>query len=121
MNTKHTPLPWVFAYGAIYRDLPNLQAENSGIRIAQMDRNEPHTTPVERDANAAYIVKAVNAHDELVGALEHFEEYASQVLRDHIRDLGETERNKAYHDAIRKDIEQARSALALAKQTTNRS
>ncbi len=71
MNTKHTPLPWVFAYGAIYRDLPNLQAENSGIRIAQMDRNEPHTMPVERDANAAYIVKAVNAHDELVGALEN--------------------------------------------------
>jgi hypothetical protein len=56
MNTKHTPGNWVFAYGAVYRE-DTLHDEGS-IRIALMDRNEAHTTPCERDANARLIAAA---------------------------------------------------------------
>ena len=61
----HTPGPWVVAYGSVYRDLPGI-CENGGIRIAQMDRSEPHTAPTERDANARLIAAA----PELLAALE---------------------------------------------------
>ena len=67
-TTKHTPIPWVFAYGSIYRaDTLN---DESSIRIALMDRNEAHTTPTERDANAELIARAVNSHDELLEACQ---------------------------------------------------
>lgn len=56
MNTKHTPGSWVFAYGSVYRE--DTLHDESSIRIALMDRNEPHTTPCERDANARLIAAA---------------------------------------------------------------
>ncbi len=66
MNTKHTPLPWVFAYGSIYTG--DFTPEKGATRIAGMDRDEPRTTPTERDANAQFIVKAVNCHEDLLMA-----------------------------------------------------
>lgn len=52
----HTPGPWVFAYGSVYRE--DTLHDESSIRIALMDRNEPHTMPTERDANARLIAAA---------------------------------------------------------------
>lgn len=58
MKTKHTPGPWVVAYGQVYRAEPSPTCENAGICIAKPDRNEPHTSPCERDANARLIAAA---------------------------------------------------------------
>lgn len=60
----HTPGPWVFAYGSVYRE--DTLHDESSIRIALMDRNEPHTMPTERDANARLIAAA----PELLEALK---------------------------------------------------
>ena len=42
---------------------------------------------------------------------EAVKEYGSQVLATHIRDLGETPRNKRYQDAIREDIAKAQAII----------
>lgn len=62
METKHTPTPWqidVKGEGAITGKDGQLIG-----RLNNTERNE------ERDANAAFIVRCVNAHDELVEALQ---------------------------------------------------
>lgn len=66
-NTPFTPGPWVFAYGAVYR--ADTLHDESSIRIALMDRNEPHTTPVERDANARLIAAAPELYSACQAAL----------------------------------------------------
>jgi dimeric dUTPase (all-alpha-NTP-PPase superfamily) len=49
---SHTPGPWMVAYGSVYT------ANTKEVRIANMDRSEPSTSPVERDANAQLIAAA---------------------------------------------------------------
>jgi len=67
METKHTPTPWKSNSMEIFTD-----AGKSSKRIAfatgkaQGDDNEL----AELKATAAFIVRACNAHDELVAALE---------------------------------------------------
>lgn len=56
-TVKHTPGPWIFAYGSVYRGDETINDENAP-RIALMDRNEPTTQPTERDANARLIAAA---------------------------------------------------------------
>ena len=67
MKTEHTPGDLVFAYGSLYR--ADTLHDESSIRIALMDRNEQHTTPCERDANAERLARCWNTHDALVEAL----------------------------------------------------
>lgn len=56
----HTPGPWVFAYGSVYKgNLSELELDDeNALRVAFMDRNEPKTQPCERDANARLIAAA---------------------------------------------------------------
>ncbi len=66
-----TPRPWLVVSGAIFQDT---LGDTRGARpIATMVRNEyadrAGIPPVERDANARLIVRAVNNYDELVTAL----------------------------------------------------
>ncbi len=56
MTVKHTPGPWVFAYGSVYVE-HGLNDETSN-RIALMDRNNLQTEPTERDSNARLIAAA---------------------------------------------------------------
>ncbi len=59
MNTKHTPTPW--------KQSPDFMIEGkNGDYVCRMDASEGR----QHHANAAFIVKAVNAHNELVGRLE---------------------------------------------------
>ena len=57
MTGKHTPTPWVIFKAGI--------GEENGDGIASLWREGD-----EREANAALIVRAVNAHEALVEALE---------------------------------------------------
>jgi hypothetical protein len=60
-ETKWTPGPLVYAYGAIYHGTLEGVRNETSVRIAMMDRQEPHTLPTERDANAARLVACWNA------------------------------------------------------------
>ena len=100
-KTQHTPGDLVFAYGSIYRS--DTLRDESSIRIALLDRNEPHTTPTERDANGAEMVRRWNCHEELVEALQNT--LGAWARGDEPGDFGQ-------HPAI----QLARSALAKGEQ-----
>ncbi len=97
-EAKHTPTPWRVeglagpypceVYGTTFRGARQLIARCSGAKV--------------RDGNAAFIVKAVNAHDDLVEALRNSQQA--------IRELRENGAPHAYWD----DIEKANlAALSL--------
>lgn len=64
-ETKHTPLPWVldhrFAGGVLIH--PDDNEFLTVAKVLGFDNDEAK-------ANAAFIVRAVNAHDDLIAALE---------------------------------------------------
>ncbi len=63
----HTQCRLIFEYGSIYKLEEEMPVnDESAIRIATMDRDEPKTTPCERDANAARLVHCWNQHDDLL-------------------------------------------------------
>lgn len=83
MNTtpsqKHTPGPWTYFVGnadgrGLIRIEVDRSADGAGTHIASMQRG------TQSEANAAFIVRACNAHDGLVAALETAKEYIRQDM-----------------------------------------
>lgn len=72
---QHTSTPWEVSTGTIYKAEPTDAGGYPITALAHADRDEPNTTPVERDENMAFIVRACNAHDELVAVLTLAEKY----------------------------------------------
>jgi hypothetical protein len=80
-NTKHTPLPWI-AVGS-YWIIPATHQERAiggstnakdhvekfAHVIATVEQDEKRFTHEQVEANAAFIVRAVNSHEQLVTAL----------------------------------------------------
>ena len=65
---KHTPTPWHVVAGTLIKDelMPFDRDERDTALIATAD-GDP--TDVRAAANAAFIVRAVNSHEQLVAAL----------------------------------------------------
>ena len=93
--TDHTPGPWIVENGTVYK--------RSGVRvtvpIARMDREAGNgTRPVERDCNARLIASApelLKALIEIYKWAERAEDERQQsgpILRDYLRQSGETAR-----------------------------
>ncbi len=61
MTQKHTPTPWEVSY---------YDYDNNG-PIYCIENVTRSTTPEEHKANAEFIVRACNAHDDLVEALKY--------------------------------------------------
>jgi hypothetical protein len=104
MNTSHTPTPWQVNHGD-----PLQVCDASDIRgcapIAVMDTTGGR---VEAKHNAAFIVRACNAHDDLMGA--------AAALGDLLHALSVSE-DKSRDAAMRKNLligarQRARAALA---------
>lgn len=72
-NAKHTPTPWNTAgrWAVQTRFGMHFDLYKSEYTIEQLD---------EVEANAAFIVRACNAHEELVKALERMEKNASALV-----------------------------------------
>ncbi len=96
MTGKHTKAPWVIFKAGI--------GEENGDGIASLWREGE-----EREANAALIVRAVNAHEALVRALEEIAEGAGPFSRDPLTHA---------ENCIDDMKERARAALALARGET---
>ncbi len=109
-EAKHTPGPWVYTYGAVYQgDNAETVEEKTG-RLLLADRDNPHTSPTERDANCRLAASApdlLRQRNELKQALKNCRE--SMIL---LAALAGLKKNScvpfAAHDA------QARTALARA-------
>ena len=71
MNAAHTPTPWHVV--TIDGSIGSIEAEDgSPVAQAQPRGTLRHPDHAERRANADFIVRAVNCHDDLVDALEAF-------------------------------------------------
>jgi len=106
--TDHTPTPWAAVPGeesVIY------SPQAGGRAVARTLANPDPTWPAE--ANAAFIVRACNAHDEMLAALkELIEANAAAVPKP-----GETglERNDRWHARRNAAFAAARAAIAKAE------
>lgn len=71
--SKHTPTPW--RYNEKYDQSDTLFFGSCGEKVIAFDAGDYDTeaTCTCSDADAAYIVKAVNMHDEIVRLLEDIE------------------------------------------------
>lgn len=67
METKHTPTPWITDGVAIWNEIGNVVAAS----VSTADTRLYHTKTDYKQAsvNAAFIIRAVNAHEELVSLL----------------------------------------------------
>ena len=88
---KHTPTPWI-------DDNARIACSETGTSIAHCNEY-----PFSAAANAAFIVKAVNCHDELVAALEK------------IAGVNDVDGNSSECDFHEDCQDVARKALAKAK------
>ena len=95
-TAKHTPGPWEI------RDNQEIIVREGGGTVRLIAQCHAGHSP-ERSANAAYIVRACNSHEELLQALK--------VLLDH------TEEQYPHFESIRgiNDKEKARAAIANAE------
>ena len=99
MTGKPTPTPWAIFKAGI--------GEENGDGIASLWREGE-----EREANAALIVRAVNAHEALVKALELIiADYSGWIIS---RSTGNPETEQVYAQRVALAISQAEPALALA-------
>ncbi len=109
-TVKHTPVPWRIDGKDIITDA-GLVPEREDI-IAHVDPLGPNRVPtmdVVR-ANAAFIVRACNAHDMLVAALEHALHVATAI-----RNSGVLETLPGADDEIEEVFAEASAALAAAE------
>ena len=78
---EHTPTPWKMGDRKPYVEIWGPMRMNSSPILASME-HEP------RDANAAFIVKAVNNHEPMVAELQRlFELYGHQATADVLADV----------------------------------
>lgn len=65
MESKHTTTPWDYHFGEDYSEIFRSKKRSRDITICQLDAS------YESQANAQFICRAVNSHDDLVEALTH--------------------------------------------------
>lgn len=78
MNAKHTPTPWTLSD----KRPCEIYGHEDGDRVMLVEAFSGSIDPKEAKANVAFIVRAVNAHDELLATLEAYtnSEYAKSRL-----------------------------------------
>lgn len=105
MNSKHTPTPWFASEdgdGENYGASTLVDARNGYIASV----GAPFAEVAEENlANAAFIVRAVNAHDDLVAALHEYMSQFGQALEAY---------GIAFTDSQKIADAKARAALARA-------
>lgn len=105
---KHTPTPWELNINSRY-PIYSQHTREDVRHICSIVQNET-TTAEEKDANLEFIVRACNAHDELVAALKE----CTEALQ---AELGLDERYKieAIQDEALERAEQLLKRLAKAE------
>ena len=92
MDAKHSPLPWILSGNAAWSDACKDRGSVFECRL----RTGTHVPAEQNKTNAAYIVKAVNAHDAMADILRSFVEAY--------------ERDQSWPSSVQ--VDKARAALA---------
>lgn len=80
MNAKHTPTPWkVGPHTVILSNEGGYPTAIADIAIPIRGKGADYA---EQQANAAFIVRAVNAHEELLALLKEVHEYGAHGAKD---------------------------------------
>ena len=77
---KHTALPWLIAEGVEEGSVVIMSAEVDDAIIASMGQDMPESAV----DNARFVIKCVQAHDQLIAALSFCGELADEEL-EHVR------------------------------------
>lgn len=80
-EVQHTPTPWKLAESSHSR--VSFIVSDKGYAIGDVDVSS--VTPEEAEANAAFIVRVVNCHEELVGWIKQFIEDFGDDLKTPVR------------------------------------
>lgn len=75
---KHTPTPWKLE-SYLVGQIVNEDESKMIARAGRVNSYESDPDQIERKANAAFIVRAVNSHQQLVEAIKGLMEYASLI------------------------------------------
>lgn len=79
---KHTPLPWDLCWASPQERLPALiTKDDEKARVSEVIAELDRGGEAEQNANATLIVRAVNAHEALVKALEGLRDHMSFDVR----------------------------------------
>jgi hypothetical protein len=113
--SKHTPTPWSFRElrgddGLGYIEADGHDIIHAGVRDLDAETNR---------ANAAFIVRAVNAHDKLANAMEDILAFLAEKFAEYDEPCDPSETlcpACRRYGCIRLKLENARAALALAKE-----
>jgi hypothetical protein len=81
MNVTHSPLPWKH-----YAEDNIICPSNGTGRILEWTPRSANVSVAERDANAAFIVKAVNAHDPMLAALKAANQFCGSLTAEECPD-----------------------------------
>lgn len=84
-----TPGPWTYIFGSVYAGTREQIEETSHRhpRLLMADRDEPQTTPVERDRNTQLAAHAPEMLDELVGLIDNMADALGDERLDRISSL----------------------------------
>lgn len=115
MTTQHTPTPWKLEHEA--SDAFNIYGNDPFGLVALARVSKEGFDPVTAATNAQLIVRAVNSHQALVGALQALVQWMDASGLSHSKPVGvgtPLETKPFEFDVVTK----ARAALALAKGET---
>jgi hypothetical protein len=91
-NSKQTATPWVSYEGENFAEFDKIiittddRLYNSKVPIAEISINYSEPMEAEQKANAEFILRAVNSHDDMLAALKAVETYAPDIGVDQFRD-----------------------------------
>ena len=119
-ETKHTPTPWITETSDNKRTTYIVDSATETYLVATLDGNDPVRGSVTADANALFIVRACNSHDELVAALTRLLDCATapaymrlvEALAQLLSELSPPANMRGEHDDA---VHAATAALAKAK------
>lgn len=117
-ETKHTPTPWIvrqkgddcFVQGP--RNKPDDYAD---IEVLGDDTNEDFYSDEQKLADARFIVRACNAHDELVASLDETTHRLIACKNHLLHSMVDGELKRKFIEYIDGDIERNRAALRKAR------
>jgi hypothetical protein len=108
VGISRTPTPWNLSGNSAWWD----GAKDRGAVFECRIRTGTHVPAGQNEANAAFIVRACNAHDDLLAALRSAERWLSEMHSETVE--GEATEMRDVHSAAWEVIDGYRAAIAKA-------
>lgn len=105
-EAKHTPTPWRLAKSAVIE----IRGVSQTPVVSWSGFDDSNRTTAEHKANAAFIVRACNAHDDMVAALRRAEQFIVNAIEANVGPKDVRDHALTHHVAL----VEVRAAIAMA-------